>query len=98
MTTRHSIRAGMVGLGIRAVKRTVRGTFERGAATGFLGTAVAGAPRGSVFLVADVRGCYASIGPDTIAMLRAAFAAAPREPAQAPALASPAAPGAPLCG
>jgi len=33
--------AGMVGLGIRAVKRTARGTFERGAATGFLGTAVA---------------------------------------------------------
>jgi len=33
--------AGMVGLGIRAVKRTVAGTFERGAATGFLATAVA---------------------------------------------------------
>jgi O-antigen ligase len=33
--------AGMVGLGIRAVKRTARGTLERGAATGFLATAVA---------------------------------------------------------
>jgi len=32
---------GMVGLGIRAVRRSARGTFERGAAAGFLGTAVA---------------------------------------------------------
>jgi O-antigen ligase len=31
----------MVALGARAVRRTVPGTFERGAATGFLGTAVA---------------------------------------------------------
>jgi len=33
--------AGMVGLGIRAVRRSARGTFERGAAAGFLATAVA---------------------------------------------------------
>lgn len=33
--------AGMVGLGVRAVRRTVPGTFDRGAATGFLATAVA---------------------------------------------------------
>jgi len=33
--------AGMVGLGIRAVRSSVRGTLERGAAAGFLGTAVA---------------------------------------------------------
>jgi O-antigen ligase len=31
----------MVALGLRAVRRTVTGTFERGAATGFLGAAVA---------------------------------------------------------
>jgi putative inorganic carbon (HCO3(-)) transporter len=33
--------AGMVGLGIRSVRRSVPGTFERGAAAGFLACAVA---------------------------------------------------------
>jgi putative inorganic carbon (hco3(-)) transporter len=33
--------AALIGLGIRAVKKTVRGTFERGAAVGFMGAVAA---------------------------------------------------------